>query len=219
MAYKKVLDFLRQLKKNNDREWFTEHKSKFVAAKEDFEIMVQELLAGISKFDKKLEGVQPKDCIYRIYRDVRFGKDKTPYKTNFGSVMAEGGRKSGKAFYYMQIEPGGNSFVAGGLYMPPADQLKKIRQEIDYNAEDLLKILKNKSFKTDFPEMEGEKLKKAPKGYAPDDPNIELLKHKSYIVVHRFSDKEVLAEDFNKSCIKLFKKMKPFNDFLNTAIA
>lgn len=219
MAYKNILDFLRQLKKNNNREWFTENKPKFIVAKDEFETETKTLLDGIAKFDAKLEGVQPKDCIYRIYRDVRFGKDKTPYKTNFGAVMAEGGRKSGKAFYYLQIEPGGNTFVAGGLYMPPADQLKKIRQEIDYNAEDLQKILKQNSFKQQFPTMEGDKLKKAPKGYSPEDPNIELLKHKSYIIVHRFTDKEILDASFNKTCIKLFKLMKPFNDFLNTAIS
>lgn len=219
MGYKTTLDFLRQLKKNNNREWFTKNKPKFVTTREDFEAIVQLLLNGISKFDQRLENTTPKDCIYRIYRDVRFGKDKTPYKTNFGAVMAEGGRKSDKAFYYIQVEPGGNTFVAGGLYMPQGELLKKIRQEIDYNAKAFTKILNKKSFKDNFPEMEGEKLKKAPKGYAPDDPNIELLKHKSFIVVHRFADKEVLADDFNKNCIRLFKEMKPFNDFLNTAIS
>ena len=219
MEFKIILDFLKKLKKNNNREWFTENKKKFVEAKDAFEPVVQKLLDGISKFDKNLTEVEPKQCIYRIYRDIRFSKDKTPYKTNFGAVMGEGGRKSTKAFYYIQVEPGDNSFIAGGLYMPDGEKLKKIRQEIDYNGNDFKKILNKKSFREYFPEMEGEKLKKAPKGYAPDDPNIELLKHKSYIVVHRFTDAQLLADDFTKNCVKIFKEMKPFNDFLNVAIS
>ena len=219
MEFKIILDFLKKLKKNNNREWFTENKAKFMAAKEAFEPAVQGLIDNISKFDKRLGDVQAKQCIYRIYRDIRFSKDKTPYKTNFGAVMGEGGRKSTKAFYYIQLEPGDNSFIAGGLYMPEADKLKKIRQEIDYNSDDLKKILNKKSFKEYFPQLEGEKLKKAPKGYSPDDPNIELLKYKSYIVVHRFKDAGVVADDFSKICVKIFKEMKPFNDFLNTAIS
>ena len=219
MEFKIILDFLKKLKKNNNRDWFADNKKKFVEAKDAFEPAVQKLIDGISKFDKSLAEVEAKQCIYRIYRDIRFSKDKTPYKTNFGAVMGKGGRKSTTAFYYIQVEPGDNSFIAGGLYMPEGEKLKKIRQEIDYNPDDFKKILNKKSFKQYFPEIEGEKLKKAPKGYAPDDPNIELLKHKSYIVVHRFTDAQVLNNDFTKDCIKMFKEMKPFNDFLNMAIS
>ena len=219
MEFKIILDFLKKLKKNNNRDWFTENKNKFVEAKEAFEPIVQGLIDNIAKFDKRFAEVEAKQCIYRIYRDIRFSKNKTPYKTNFGAVIGDNGRKSTNAFYYIQLEPDDNSFIAGGMYMPEAEKLKKIRQEIDYNADDLRKILNKKSFKQYFPEMEGEKLKKAPKGYAPDDPNIELLKHKSYIVVNRFTDADVLADDFATKCIKIFKEVKPFNDFLNVAIS
>lgn len=219
MEFKIILDFLKELKKNNNRDWFSDNKKKFVEAKDAFEPAVQKLIDGIGKFDKDLAEVTAKQCIYRIYRDIRFSKDKTPYKSNFGAVMGEGGRKSNKAFYYIQVEPGDNSFIAGGLYMPDGEKLKKIRQEIDYNGDDLKKVLNKKSFKGYFPEIEGEKLKKAPKGYSPDDPNIELLKHKSYIVVHRFTDAQMLDDNFTKDCVKMFKEMKPFNDFLNTAIS
>lgn len=219
MEFKIILDFLKKLKKNNNREWFTDNKKKFEAAKDAFEPAVERLLDGIGKFDKRIAEVTPKECIYRIYRDVRFSKDKTPYKTNFGAVMGEGGRKTTSAFYYIQIEPGDNSFIAGGLYMPEGEKLKKIRQEIDYNANDFKKILNKKSFKQYFPQIEGEKLKKAPKGYAPDDPNIELLKHKSYVVMHQFTDAQIMDDAFTKECIKMYKEMKPFNDFLHVAIS
>ena len=219
MEFKIILDFLKKLKKNNNREWFTDNKKKFEVAKDAFEPAVEILLNGISKFDKRIAEVTPKECIYRIYRDVRFSKDKTPYKTNFGAVMGAGGRKTTSAFYYIQVEPGDNSFIAGGLYMPEGEKLKKIRQEIDYNANDFKKILNKKSFKQYFPQIEGEKLKKAPKGYAPDDPNIELLKHKSYVVMHQFTDAQIMDDAFTKECIKMYKEMKPFNDFLHVAIS
>ena len=219
MNTKLILQFLKTLQKNNNREWFHANKGKFEVAKTEFEIITATLIQGISKFDKVLTGVEPKQCIYRIYRDVRFGKDKTPYKTHVGALLADEGRKTSKAFYYIHLEPGGKTIVGGGLYMPQGEVIKKIRQEIDYNSAEFKKIINNKKFKTQFGELQGEKLKRAPKGYSPEDPNIELLKLKSYLAVHTFTDKEVTADNFIKDCISMYKTMKPLNDFLNVAVS
>lgn len=217
-SYKTVFDFLKKLKNNNNREWFHANKEKFVNAQTSFEEIVQDTINNISAFDDKLEGTAAKDCIYRIYRDIRFSNDKTPYKLHLGGVMAPGGKKSKNAFYYLRLQPGNQSFIAGGMYMPEGEALKKIRQEIDYNADAMRKILSSKKFVDYFGEMEGDQLKKAPKGYDPADPNIDLLKYKSFLMVHNFQDKEVLDSKFSITCLKMFKEMKPLNDFLNMAL-
>ncbi|MBK8413382.1 MAG: DUF2461 domain-containing protein [Bacteroidetes bacterium] len=138
MITKRTLDFLKALKKNNNREWFDVNRSKYEEAKADFEKFVETLLPLLSKENSKLKDLKVKDCVFRIYRDVRFSKNKDPYKTNFGAYFVEGGKKSSKAGYYIQIEPG-NSFLAGGCWMPEAPVLKAIRQEIDYNLKDFEK--------------------------------------------------------------------------------
>ncbi len=218
MDFKIIFSFLKNVAKNNNREWFAENKQQYLVAKNAFETIVQKFLHEMEAIEPGLMDMQAKDCIYRIFRDIRFSKDKIPYKTNFGAVLGEGGRKTEKAFYYLQIEPGGKSFVAGGLWMPDADKLKKIRQEIDYNADKFRKVLNKPSFKQLFPTLEGHPLKRAPKGYAPDDPNIDLLKNKSFVVFYNVSDKKVNDPNFLKECMKAFKEIKPFNEFLNTAI-
>lgn len=219
MLHLSTLDFLKSLKKNNDRQWFEKNKKQFETAKNDFAEFVQQLIAEISKFDKSIADIEAKDCIFRIYRDVRFSKDKLPYKTNTGASIVQGGKKSTLAGYYFQIEPDGNSFLAGGMYMPSAEHLQLVRQEIDYNTDDFKKIIHHTAFKKHFGELWGEKLKTAPRNYPKDHPNIELLKHKHFVVVHNLKDEQLFSKNFLKHSINILKEIKPLNDFLNTAVS
>ena len=219
MLDKSTLAFLKALKKNNNKEWFDKNKDKYLAAKENVEELVAELIKSFSKFEKSLAGLKPKDCTFRIYRDVRFAKDKRPYKTNMGASINPGGKKMEVAGYYLHIEPG-KCFLAGGRWMPSPDHLKMIRQEIDYNGKPFKKILNDKIFKKYFGELDTEyKLSRPPKGYDKNHPDIELLKMNSYIVWHQYNDKEMLSKNFVNELTKGAKIMKPFLDFLNTAIS
>ncbi len=215
---KEILTFLRQLKKNNNKVWFDAHRDKYQAVKEEFTSTIEMLISEIAKFEPRISGLSPKDCIFRINRDIRFSNDKRPYKENFGAAITPGGKKSPLGVYYFHLEPGDESIVAGGMYMPMPDVLKKIRQEIDYNPQPFLSIMKNKTFRNYFGELSGDQLKRTPQGYPEDHPHADLLKFKSYIVVRGFSDKEVMEKNFLKEVIKSFKAMKPLNDYLNTAI-
>ncbi len=213
MDIKKVLSFLSTLKDNNNKEWFDQHRSEWETIKKDFNKFIADLILEISKFDKSIEGLQAKDCIFRINKDVRFSKDKSPYKTNIGAIINKGGKKSNYAGYYIHIEPG-SSMIAGGIYMPDAPLLKSIRQEIDYNFESFEKIINHKIYKKYFNKMSGDKLISTPKGYDEKNPSIEYLKHKSFISVHKVSQKDMDIENIVEVC----KALKPFNDFLNQSI-
>ena len=220
MIEKSTLSFLSSLKKNNNKDWFDKNKDKYLAAKKNIDDMTEELIRSFSAFDKKLAGLKAKDCVFRIYRDIRFSKDKTPYKNNMGASINAGGKKVMSAGYYIHIQPGG-SFLAGGVWMPPTDQLKKIRQEIDYNGKKFKSILSAKEFKKYYGKLDDSKeykLARPPKGYDKDHPDVELLKLNSYIVWHQYKDKDVLSKNFAKELTKGAKVMKPFLDFLNVAI-
>ncbi|HEY0652476.1 MAG TPA: DUF2461 domain-containing protein [Chryseosolibacter sp.] len=219
MNFEVILKFLKDIKKNNDRSWFEKNKSRYLEAKQGFEDFVGELLKEFVKFDSKLGGLDHKKLPFRIYRDVRFSKDKSPYKVNMGAGFSPNGKLVQEPGYYIHIEPG-KSFVAGGIYMPDAPNLAKIRQEIDYNGDALKKIVSAKSFKNSFDGFdEFDKLKTMPKGYAKDHPYIEWLKLKSLIVSHNFTDKEVLDPKFVKMVASHAKAIKPLNDFIREAQA
>lgn len=217
----KTIDFLKKLKSNNNKDWFDANKEKFLSAKTEFEGVVDQLIKGIHKFDKKLSAeMKGKDCTFRIYKDVRFSKDKTPYKINMGASINPGGKKSLVAGYYLHVEPGGSSFLAGGVYMPEPELLNSIRQEIDYNSAPLLKILNSAPFKKYFKGLDQEdKLKSAPKGFEKDHPHIELLKNKHFVVSHKISDKDLLDKKFPELVISGFKAMHPFLEYLRAAVA
>lgn len=209
--------FLKDLKNNNNREWFNDNKKRYEAAKEEFETFIGALITNISKFDAPIGSLEPKKTIFRIYRDVRFSTNKNPYKINFGAHLSSSPSKiHDRAGYYIQIQPG-NSFLAGGAYLPPSAWINKIRQEIDYNTDEFKKILNNATFKKYFGGITGEQLKTAPKGYPKDHPEIELLRYKSYLVSNECGDKVVTSEDFLSHATSVFKAMKPFDDFLNRA--
>jgi len=220
MNFPQILTFLTKLAKNNDRVWFEKNKATYLAAKDNFEGFVSEVLNELVKFNPELGGLNPKKLPFRIYRDVRFSKDKSPYKTNMGAGFSPNGKLVQEPGYYLHIQPGNKSFFAGGIYMPDGPNLSKIRQEIDYNGEKLEKILKDKKFKKLFKGMDDfDKLKNMPKGYPLDHPQIELLKLKSFIVSHNFTDAQVKDKKFLKNIAEVAKAIKPLNVFLKEAIA
>lgn len=214
---KETLVFLADLKENNTREWFEANRERYESARNNFKDFVTELINRIGAWDEGIKKLHAKDCIFRIYRDVRFSKNKDPYKTHFGAWMNARGRKSESAGYYFHLEPG-NNFIAGGVYMPPAAELKAIRQEIDYNLNDFEQILKSPDFKKYFGTLGGEKLKTAPKDYPKDHPAIEWLKHKDFIMEHYLEDEDVLSEDLLENCDNIYRAMIPLNRFMNEAL-
>lgn len=213
---KKSFAFLREIAENNNKEWFEENKPTFREAQAEFAEFIGLLLPKAKIIDKTLTSLEPKDVIYRIYRDVRFSKDKTPYKNNFAAQFARSGRKSDTPCYYLHIEPN-NSFIAAGVWMPLPPILKKIREEVDYNGDLLLEILNEPIFKDNFSEIVGERLRTIPKGFSKDHIHTDLLQLKSYIVEKKFTDEEVLAPNFVEVCENYIQIMQPFNQWLYLA--
>jgi uncharacterized protein (TIGR02453 family) len=213
---KSTLDFLDSLRDNNNRDWFIKNRPAYIYAKDNFESFVQDIINNIIDFEPILKGLEVKSCLYRINRDIRFSNDKSPYKSHLGAFIVRGGKKNGDKFagYYFHIEPK-KSIIAGGAYLPPTPWLSAIREKIDEEPDEFIKIINSKDFVKYFGEIEGEKLKKSPKGYPSDHPNIELLKFKSYLIVNEVTDEFVLSQNYFDHVLKVLKAMKPFNDFLN----
>ena len=214
---KDILNFLKGLQNNNSREWMEENKAQYLIAKQKFEDIISLLIDRIITFDPFITGAEPKKCIFRLNRDIRFSKDKRPYKENMGGFINRNGRKGMDGGYYLHIQPG-KCMLAGGIYMPPPEILKKIRQEIDYNPGALIKYMNSREFKDYFGSFEGDRLKKAPQGYSPDHPNIELLKLKYYTVFHMVKDKDVLGPGFIEYASRVFKAMYPLNAYLRATL-
>lgn len=217
MINENVLNFLIDLENNNNREWFHKNKGYYEQARTDFELLVNHLIHELQQFDDELSLLTAKDCIFRIYRDVRFSKDKSPYKNNMGAYFVRGGKKSGFAGYYLHIEPG-KSFVAGGIHRPSSEILRRVRSEIFSNIEEFKSIIREKRFFTHFNEIEGERLKTAPAGYPKDFPDIDLLKYKSYTVFMPLENQLVVHRKFLQKIVPVFKTMQPFIKFLNRVI-
>ena len=214
-----TLKFLKDLKKNNNKTWFEKNKSVYLDAREDAEHFVSQLIEGLGKIDADIKSLEAKDCTYRIYRDVRFSSDKTPYKVHMGAFLNKGGKKTPTAGYYFHAEPG-KSMTGGGLWMPMAAELGKVRQEIDYNYAEWSKILADKKFKKYFPEgLDREEiLTRPPKGYDAENPAIEFLKLKSFVVTHPLADATMTSRSLLKEVLGAFGAMSGFIDFLNRAL-
>ncbi len=218
MDFTQILKFLSDLSKHNNRPWFEKNKDQYLEAKDQFEQFITRFHSELVKFEPSLGGLDPKKLPFRIYRDVRFSKDKRPYKINMGAGISPGGKMMQEPGYYIHIEPG-KSFIAGGMYMPEPANLGKIRQEIDYNGDKLEKVFKSKSFKKWYNGFEDwDKLKTVPKGYPKDHPRLDWLQHKTYVVSHYFKDAEVKNKNFVKQLVDACKAMKPMNDFLKEAM-
>lgn len=218
MISNETIDFLKKLKKNNSKEWFDNNRTKYLTAKENYLDFVAEVLHNLKSIDPTLQDIQSKNCVFRINRDVRFSTNKNPYKTNFGASFSKGGKKIACAGYYFHLEPGA-CFIGGGYWMPMADDLNKIRQEIDYSYNEFKNIIQKKAFIDAFDSLDNkEKLIRPPKGYEKDNPALEYLKLKSFIAMASIEDNELLDEKLIPKVISYFKAMKPLVDFLNRAI-
>jgi uncharacterized protein (TIGR02453 family) len=214
---KPVLDFLNGLQKNNNKAWFEKNRPAYESAREHFEVFIDQLIVGFGSVED-LGGVTARDCVMRIYRDIRFSKDKSPYKRSMAASIGPGGKKSTRLNYYLHIEPQGASIIAGGLHAPDPTQITKFREAMDRNAEPFKEVVNNKSFKQTFGAVEGEKLKTAPKGYERDHPEIEWLRLKEVVAVQHLTDATVLSPKFSDHVMDAFMTMKPFLDYLNSMI-
>jgi len=217
MLQSSTLTFLKNLKKNNNKPWFDKHREQYEEARNDFENFIQNVIDKHSKNDIDLKELVAKKCLFRINRDIRFSKDKTPYKKNFAASLDKGGKKSGLAGYYFHLEPG-KSFLAGGLWMPPGDKLKKVRQEIDYCVDEFKKIVESKKFKSVYGELytgEGVRLAKLPHGFEKDNPASEYLKFRSWLVLSNIPDTLITSKDLVGRTVSAFAIMQPFIRFLN----
>ncbi len=214
----KVLNFLEELAENNNREWFHDNKQWYDESRAKVLFLTEVLINELGEFDTQIRGLQAKDCVFRIFRDVRFSKDKRPYKTNFGSFICKGGRKSVNPGYYFHIEPGG-SFVGGGIFRPQSDQLRTIRNYLADHGDEFLELTNAPDFKREFPEMYDDKLKTAPKGFPKDHDFISLLRYKSFIFSKSFADSTVAGDNFVEKVVEAFEALQPVNSFLYEALA
>jgi uncharacterized protein (TIGR02453 family) len=207
--------FLNQIKVNNNKPWFEKNRPLYEKARAEYLAFVTKLLEGIHK----IEAIPEKDAskyVQRIYRDIRFSKDKTAYKSHFSSII-DRGPENRKCPVYLQIQPG-RSMMGAGVWDPPGEVLKMIRQEIDYNSAGLKKITNSKEFLRNFGKISGARLSRPPKGYEADNPNIELLKHKQLYVQRDFDDELVLSKDLIPEILKSYKAALPFLSFFDIAM-
>ncbi len=221
MLQTSTIKFLKDLKKNNNKLWFDKNRKVYEAAKADFAYFIQAVIDQHGKKDASIKSLLAKDCLFRINRDVRFAKDKSPYKTNMGASINKGGRKAeNSAGYYFHLEPGG-VFTGGGIWMPMPEELKKVRQEIDYNFAEFKKIIGAKKFKTVYGELSSNpeyKLVRVPKGYDSGNPAAEFLKLKSYIAMINISDADLTSNDLVKKTVAAFEALQPLIEFINEAL-
>jgi uncharacterized protein (TIGR02453 family) len=218
MLAKETLDFLKKLEKNNDRDWFQANKKAFDAAQDNLTALTGFMIGEIGKFDDAVADIDPKSCVFRIYRDIRFSKDKSPYKTNLGAYISPGGRKSMQPGYYFHVQPG-QSFIAGGKHIPDGPESLKIRNAIAAQTDEFLKIVEKKSFKDHFGEMRGGRLKSAPKGFDALHKAVEYLKLKDFMAFSELHDDKFLTgPEFPKHLVKTMKEMYPLVAFLRKAL-
>lgn len=212
-----ILEFLKDLAANNDREWFAENKPRYNEALEALKDAVDTLIAGLGAFDDNVKYLQAKDCVYRIYRDIRFSPDKSPYKRHMAAYIARGGRKSICPGYYFHLQPGGESLLAGGLYCMDSKMVKAARRAISDNAEEFLEVVGESSFKDTFV-FAGDRLKRMPLGFEQDSSVAEYLKYKDFTVMHKLPDDFFDNEGWEGQIVEWCKVLKPYNDFMNAAL-
>lgn len=220
MLEPQTLKFLTQLKKNNNKPWFDAHRADYEAARIDFQNFIQLVIDDLGRKDTTIAGISARDCLFRINRDVRFSKDKSPYKANFGASIKGGGKKSPFAGYYFHLEPG-QSFVGGGLWMPENTTLKNMRQEVDYCWEEFSSLLKEKKFRATYKDLykgADVSLSTNPKGYEKDNPAIDYLKLKCFIAETKLDDEELTKSSLHKKTVAAFEALQPLLAFINRTI-
>jgi uncharacterized protein (TIGR02453 family) len=220
MLQTSTLKFLKDLKNNNNKPWFDDNRKRYDTAKEDFLNFVQSVIDNHAKKDPTISQIKAKDCMFRINRDVRFSKDKSPYKTNFGASINRGGRKSSFAGYYFHLQPG-EAFAGGGMWMPASDVLSSVRQEIDYNLKEFKKIISSAKFKSVYGDLyrtDDISLVRVPKGYEAENPAAEFLKLKSYLGTCKLTEKDLTSKDLLKKTTDAFSTLQPLVNFLNRSL-
>lgn len=213
---REIYRFLEELKQNNNREWFNANKDWYLSVKAEHEAFVNRLIPALAKVDPEVDGLTAKDCIFRIYRDVRFSPNKEPYKTHIGAYMVKGGKKSPRAGYYVHIEPG-NSLLSGGIWCPEPSLLKALRKDVYDNIDEFTGIVRDKKFQKYYT-LDGEKLKTVPQPFPKDFPEGEMLKYKSYTVTNNIPDTFLERADAIEQIVERFALMQPFNRFLNYTV-
>jgi len=208
---KKTFEFLKHLEKNNNREWFTQHKSEYDSVVKENKVFFNQIYTELQEYDN-LKGIH----IFRIYRDVRFSKDPTPYKTNFG-VGYSRSKPLLRGGYYIHLEPN-NSFVGGGFWGPEAKDLLRIRKEFELNTTEIEKITSDETFLQYFGEIKGDAVKTAPRGFDKNHPAIDLIRKKQFVVMRKFTDKEVLSDSFQKEAVLTLLAMRPFFDYMSEVL-
>lgn len=221
MLQMSTLRFLKGLKKNNNKPWFEKNRPEYEMARADFGQFIQSVIDLHAKKDPSIKSLVAKDCMFRINRDVRFSKNKSPYKSNFGASINKSGKKAeNSAGYYFHLEPGA-SFAGGGIWMPDAEHLKKVRQEIDYNLSDFKKIVESKKFRAMYGQLDKSReytLTRVPKGYDADNPAAEYLKMKSYVAMINLTDETLLSKDLVKKTVAAFETLQPMLEFVNQSM-
>lgn len=213
-----ILNFLAQLQENNNKAWMDAHRAEYQEARQTLLDLTEQLIQSMEKIDSTLASLKPANCIFRINRDIRFSKDKSPYKTNMGIYLSAGGKNGTYAGYYLHLQPNNQSFIAGGLYQPTPEILKNVRQEIDYNGADLEAIVSTKKFKDLFGSLQGEKLQRVPKGYDETNPYSEWLKLKSFLAMHPLSDAAVSQPTLLNDIFQVLQALVPLIQFFNQAM-
>lgn len=214
---KEIFDFLKNLDAHNNKEWFDLNREIYQSTRRQFIHLTEILINEIRSFDPEIPYLDPKQCVFRIFKDVRFSKDKTPYKNNYGTFIASDGRKGGNPGYYFHIQPG-ESFIGGGIYMPDADKLKAIRTEIYNHPADFIELIEDPEFNKTFQLFSDDKLKTAPKGFPKEFEHIDLLRYKSFAPFMKITDEQLFDPDLIEIILNNFKLLTPFNQFLNHAI-
>ncbi|HLY71616.1 MAG TPA: DUF2461 domain-containing protein [Puia sp.] len=220
MLQPSTIKFLKDLKKNNNKPWFETNRKKYEDAKSDFDTFIQSIIDSHGKKDPTIKELKAKGCSFRINRDIRFSKDKTPYKINLGASINRGRKKSIFAGYYFHLEPG-ESFAGGGIWMPMPAELKKVRQEIDYNLEEFSKIIQSKKFKSVYDTLYAEEevtLVKVPQGFEKDNPAAPFLKLKSFLAIKKLKDSDITADTLKKQVLAAFDALQPLVEFINKAL-
>ena len=215
---KEIYDFLTNLEANNNREWFDENRDIYQKTRSQFLHLTEVLINEIRSFDNEIPFLDPKKCVFRIFRDVRFSNDKRPYKSNYGTFISKDGRKGGSPGYYLHIQPG-ELFLGAGIYMPEADRLKAVRTEIFNHPQDFIELVEDPDFKNHFELYEGDKLKTAPKGFPKEFEHIDLLRHKSYFGSAKIPKEKWFEPDIVDFIVERYRLLTPFVHFLNYALS
>lgn len=220
MLQSSTLKFLKDLKKNNNKPWFEAHRKEYESAKNDFASFVQTIIVKYGKKDESIAHLKAKDCTFRINRDVRFSKDKSPYKDNMGAYISKGGKKSLFGGYYFHCQPG-RCFAGGGLWMPMPPELNKVRQEIDYNFNEFKKIIGSKKFKSVYGDLSRDSeyiLTRVPKGYEPGNPAADYLKMKSFVAMVSLKDADLTSKNLTQKVLTAFETLQPVLGFINRSL-